>query len=172
MWIFTWRGIGTDKSPTWPPKEIKQLPLPHLRQLDLEGGLNPRNLAVWISSLPRLENLTVNCGSDAADGGLWNWRSALDAIRNHPSLLQVQLTLACEWYLDRSHLAVAVHIFTRNSPRSKREVEMSFSDRCGNKFDLGKEGNSLCRWLEGEECEWDPRLDTFFPVRDPLPWEW
>ena len=47
---------------------------------------------------------------------------------------------------------------------------MSYSDRWVNKFYLEKEGDSLCRWLEGEECEWNPRLDTFFP--GGLPWEW
>ena len=169
MWSAGWRGIGTDSPPTWPPKEIKHLPLPHLRQLDLKGGVNPRNLAPWISSLPRLENLTVNCGLDAPGGGFWDWRFALDAIRNHPSLLQVQLRLASEWPLERSCLVVAVHAFTRNSPRTEREIEMSYSDRWVNKFDLEKEGDSLCRWLEGEECEWNLRLDTFFP--GGLPWE-
>ncbi|GAB7335144.1 hypothetical protein MBLNU13_g06979t2 [Cladosporium sp. NU13] len=124
MWSAGEHGIGGDVSPVWPPKQIKHLPLPHLRHLDLKGGVNPRNLALWISSLPRLETLTVELGLDAADGGLWNWRSALDAIRNHPSLLQVRLQLASEWLLEKSRLVVAVHIFTRNSPRTKREVRM------------------------------------------------
>ena len=166
------QGIGGDSSLVWPPKKIKKLPLPQMHHLDLEGAVNPRNLAMRISSLPHLETLTVTHGFYAAEGGLWDWRPALDAIRSHPSLLQVRLQLASEWLLERSHLAVAVQIFTRNSPRAKREVQMSFGDRWGNKFDLEKEGISLCRWLEGEACEWDPRLNTFFPVRDHLPWEW
>ena len=165
-------GVGTDSSPVWPPKEIRQLPLPQLRQLQLKGAVNPRNLALWISSLTRLETLTLRHGAYAAADGLWNWRLALDAIRSHPSLLQVQLELASLWLLDRSRLVVAIGTFTRNATKPiKREVRMSFGDRWKHKYELEKEGNSLCRWLEGEECEWDPRLDTFFPVRDPLPWE-
>lgn len=164
-------GIGSDTSPVWPPKQIKQLPLPQLRHLNLSDFINPRNLALWISSLPHLEALTLIHGFYAAEGGLHNYRFALDAIRSHPSLLHVELKLSSMWILEESHLAVAVDIFTRNSPRTKREVRMSFGDRWGNKYELEKEGDSLCRWLGGEECEWDRRLDRFFPVRDPLPWE-
>jgi hypothetical protein len=165
-------GIGWDSSPLWPFKQIKQVTLPNLRQLHLKGSVNARNLALWISSLPRLQNVTVLCGVDAAENGLWNWRFALDAMRIHPSLLQVRLELASLWLLDMSKLVVAIRTCTRNATKpTEREVRMSFGDRWRNKYDLGKEGNSLCRWLEGEECEWDPRLDTFFPVRDALPWE-
>lgn len=165
-------GIWWDSSPLWPSKEIKQVTLPNLRQLHLKGSVNARNLALWISSLPRLQNVTVLYGVDAAENGLWNWRFALDAMRIHPSLLQVRLELASLWLLDMSKLAVAIRTFTRNATKPvEREVRMSFGDRWRNKYDLGRQGNSLCRWLEGEECEWDSRLDTFFPVRDALPWE-
>ena len=84
----------------------------------------------------------------------------------------MRLQLASEWLLEKSRLTVAIHIFTRNSPRAKREVQMNFGDLWENKYVPEKEGISLCRRLEGEECEWDPRREKFFPVRDPLPWEW
>ncbi|KAM0701410.1 hypothetical protein Q7P35_011771 [Cladosporium inversicolor] len=133
------------KSALWPPKEIKQLSLPHLRQLQLKGAVSPRNLALWISSLARLENLTLIHGADACEDGLWNWRFALDAIRSHPSLLQVRLELTSLGSRDMSRLAVATRTFTRNATKpTKREVRMSFADRWKNKCDLENEGNNLC----------------------------
>lgn len=153
----------------WPPKEAKLLPLPNLRQLHLTGSVDPRRLAPWITSMPRLEKLTLQHDAGADEEGLMNWRLALDAIRKHTSFMQVRLELRHEWLLDGSKLVVAVRTFTRSeSPRtrtrSKRKVRMSYGDGWNNQFDLEKEGNSLCRWLEGVECDWDPRLDVFFPL--------
>jgi hypothetical protein len=119
--------------------------------------------------MPRLEDLTLLHVSGPNTNGLVNWRSVLDAIRNHRSFLRVRLELANKWLVDKSKLAVFVRTFTRNSKSTEREVRMDFDDGWDNKYDLKKEGENLCRWLEGEgDCEWDPRLDIFFPHSELL----
>lgn len=173
--------IGSKRRPLrqrhtiWPPEQFSQLPLSNLRQLHLTGTLQPRELTLWIESMPRLEDLTLLHVSGPNTNGLVNWRVVLDAIRNHHSLLRVRLELANEWLVDKSKLAVSVRTFTRNSTSKStststdREVRMDFDDGWDNKYDLKKEGENLCRWLEGEEdCEWDPRLDIFFPQSELL----
>jgi hypothetical protein len=148
----------------WPPEQFSQLPLSNLRQLHLTGTLQPRTLTLWFKSMPCLEDLTLLHVSGPNTNGLKNWRFVLDAIRNHRSLLRVRLELANEWLLDKSKLTVAVRTSTRNSTSTSTErgVQMDFGDGWDNKYDLKKEGENLCRWLEGEEdCEWDPRLDIF-----------
>lgn len=158
-------GLDHDREVLWPPAEAKFLPLPNLRRLHLTGSVAPRTLAPWIASMPRLETLSLLQGAEFDAPGCWNWRLVLDAIREHPSLLHVQFKIACEmesWTFFVADLGT----FTRNSSQTKRAFQVGFGDGRNIKEELKEEGNSLCRWLEGEKCVWDPRLDRFFPLQD------
>jgi len=157
--------LDRERTSLWPPLEATHLPLPNLRRLHLTDLVAPHRLAPWIASMPHLETLSLLHGAAYEVDGCWNWRLVLDAIRNHPSLLQVRLEVACQMSDERFFVA-ALSTSTRKSDQTKRAFQVGFGDGWDMKFELEGEGNSLCRWIEGEECEWDWRLDRFFPLRD------
>lgn len=96
--------------------------------------------------------------------GCRNWRVVLDAIRNHSSLLQMRLEVACN-ISDERFLVAALGTFTRKPDQTKRAFQVGSGDSWDLKFELEEECNNLCRWIELRECEWDSRLDHFFPLR-------
>jgi len=157
-------GLDHDREVLWPPAEAKFLPLPNLRRLHLTGSMAPRTLAPWIASMPLLETLSLLQGAEFDGPGCWNWRLVLDAIREHPSLLHVQFKIACEMFRDKFFVA-DLSVFTRNSRQTKRAFQVGVGNGQIMKEELKDEGDSLCRWLEGDKCVWDPRLDQFFPLR-------
>lgn len=124
--------------------EAKDIPLSNLRNLHLTGSVAPHQLAAWISSLPRLETLSLLHGAEYEEPGCWKRRLVLDAIRRHPSLLHVQLKIACE---DREGCFVAtLSTFTQNSSQAKRAFQMvagAYRDM-SMKLELEEESISLC----------------------------